>query len=66
MSGPTSWLPGAALPLLGAMQTAQAAGTPEGKGMARRIGDVLTKHVCRGRDLPTGAGEEPVTVGIDA
>ena len=37
------WLPGAALPLLGAMQTAQAAGTPEGKGLAQRIGGVLTK-----------------------
>ena len=23
-----------------------------------------TKHVCRARDLPTGAGEEPVTVPV--
>ena len=56
------WLPGAALPLLGAMQTALAAGTPQASALAERIGGVLTKHVCHARDVPTRAGIEPVTV----
>ena len=55
------WLPGAALPLLGAMQTALSAGTPQSTALAERIGGVLTKHVCHARDLPKGAGEAPVT-----
>tara|TARA_B110000977_G_scaffold21250_1_gene25502 strand:+ start:17225 stop:21355 length:4131 start_codon:yes stop_codon:yes gene_type:complete len=55
------WLPGAALPLLGAMQTALAAGTPQSSALAERIGGVLTKHVCHARDVPTGAGSDPVT-----
>ena len=54
------WLPGAALPLLGAMQTALSAGTPQSTALAERIGGVLTKHVCHARDLPKGAGEAPV------
>ena len=56
------WLPGAALPLLGAMQTALAAGTPQASALAERVGGVLVKHVCRARDVPTDAGVEPVTV----
>ena len=53
------WLPGTALPLLGAMQTALAAGTPQASALAERIGGVLTKHVCHARDLPNDAGTEP-------
>ena len=61
-SQPSSpWLPGVALPMLGAMQVALAAGTPQGSALAERIGGVLTKHVCHARDLPSGAGKEPVT-----
>ncbi|EEH58414.1 uncharacterized protein MICPUCDRAFT_56167 [Micromonas pusilla CCMP1545] len=58
----SQWLPGTALPLLGAMQTALAAGTPQASALAERIGGVLTKHVCHARDLPNDAGTEPITV----
>ena len=54
------YLPGAALPLLGAMQDALVAGTPQSAALAERIGGVLTKSVCHAKDLPTGAGAEPV------
>ena len=55
------YLPGAAMPLLGAMQDALMAGTPQSSALAERIGGVLTKSVCHAKDLPSGAGAEPVT-----
>ena len=55
------YLPGAAMPLLGAMQDALIAGTPQSSALAERIGGVLTKSVCHAKDLPSGAGAEPVT-----
>ena len=55
------YLPGAAMPLLGAMQDALMAGTPQSSALAERTGGVLTKSVCHAKDLPSGAGAEPVT-----